>query len=66
MTLQFPWGLLAAATVPLIVLLYVLRGVRQRRVVPSIQLWEGEAREVTAHARWRRPPLQVLLLLQSS
>jgi Ca-activated chloride channel family protein len=63
-TLEFPWGLLAAGIVPPIVLLYVLRGVRRRRVVPSIQLWEGEAREITAHARWRFPPLEVLLVLQ--
>jgi hypothetical protein len=63
-TLQSPLGLLAAGLVPLIVVLYILRGIRRRRVVPSIQLWAGEAREITAHARWRRPPLEVLLLLQ--
>src|ERR1043166_4130273 len=62
--LQSPLGLLAAGFVPLIILLYLLRGIRQRRVVPSIQLWTGEAREITAHARWRRPPMEVLLLLQ--
>jgi hypothetical protein len=33
----WPWGMAGRAAVPLIVLIYVLQGLRQQRVVPSVR-----------------------------
>jgi hypothetical protein len=64
MSLLAPLGLLALALGGPVLLLHLLRGSRERRVVPSIALWRGAAQQVTARAPWRRPPLSALLLLQ--
>ncbi len=66
MTLLSPWGLAALGLLPLVLIIYLLQGLRRRSVVPSVFLWRGLARQVTARARWRRPPPDVLLLLQLS
>jgi hypothetical protein len=64
MSLLEPLGLLALALAPIVLLLHLLRGSRQRRVVPSVALWRGAGQQVTARAPWRRLPPSVLLVLQ--
>ena len=63
MTLVAPLGLLALLTLPLIVLLHLMRERRRRVVVPSLLLWRQMPRRQEAQRR-RRLPLTLLLLLQ--
>jgi Ca-activated chloride channel homolog len=58
----FPIGLLALLTLPLIVLLHLIRERRRRMVVPSLLLWELLPQRQDAQRR-RRLPLTWLLLL---
>ncbi len=62
MTLLAPLGLLALLTLPLIVLLHLMRERRRRAVVPSLMLWQLMPRRQEAQRR-RRLPLTLLLLL---
>jgi hypothetical protein len=62
MTLLAPLGLLALLTLPLIVLLHLMRERRRRVVVPSLLLWQLMPRRQEAQRR-RRLPLTLLLLL---
>src|SRR5688500_3329949 len=62
MSLLAPLGLLALLTLPLIVILHMLRERRRRVVVPSLLLWQLMPRKQEAQRR-RRLPLTLLLLL---
>jgi hypothetical protein len=62
MSLLTPLGLLALLTLPLIVLLHLMRERRRRVVVPSLLLWQLMPRRQEAQRR-RRLPLTLLLLL---
>ena len=62
MTLLAPLGLLALITLPLIVLLHLMRERRRRYVVPSLLLWQLMPRRQQAQRR-RRLPITLLLLL---
>lgn len=62
MTLLVPLGLLALLTLPVIVILHMLRERRRRVVVPSLLLWQLLPRRQEAQQR-RRLPLTLLLLL---
>lgn len=55
-------GLLALA-IPIIIL-YMLRQRRQERAVSSSMLWQRALLDRTVNAPWRRPPRNLLLLLQ--
>ncbi|NNJ08818.1 VWA domain-containing protein [Chloroflexales bacterium ZM16-3] len=62
MTFLVPLGLLALLTLPLILLLHLMRERRRRVVVPSLLLWQLVPRRQEAQRR-RRLPLTLLLLL---
>jgi hypothetical protein len=62
MSLLAPLGLLALLTLPVIVILHMLRERRRRVVVPSLLLWQLMPRKQEAQRR-RRLPLTLLLLL---
>lgn len=62
MSFLAPLGLLALLTLPLIVLLHLMRERRRRVVVPSLLLWQLMPRRQEAQRR-RRLPLTLLLLL---
>lgn len=62
MSLLAPLGLLALLTLPVIVILHMLRERRRRVVVPSLLLWQLMPRRQEAQRR-RRLPLTLLLLL---
>jgi Ca-activated chloride channel family protein len=62
MTFLAPIGLLALLTLPVIVILHMLRERRRRVVVPSLLLWQLMPRRQEAQQR-RRLPLTLLLLL---
>ncbi|MBK9944851.1 MAG: VWA domain-containing protein [Kouleothrix sp.] len=62
MSFLLPLGLLALLTLPIIVVLHLLRERRRRVAVPSLMHWQHLARRQTAE-RVRRLPLTLLLLL---
>ncbi len=62
MSLLAPLGLLALLSLPLIVILHMLRERRRRVVVPSLLLWQLLPQRQEAQRR-RRLPLSLLLLL---
>jgi Ca-activated chloride channel homolog len=63
MTILQPLALLGLLTLPLIVLLHLLRERSKRAVVPSLELWRWLEKEVRG-PRFRRIPLTWILLLQ--
>lgn len=62
MTLLFPLGLLALLTLPIIIILHLLRERRRRVAVPSLLHWQNLPRQPEGQ-RVRRLPLTLLLLL---
>ncbi len=62
MNLLFPLGLLALLSLPLILLLHLIRERRRRVVVPALLLWKHLPRRHDALSR-RRLPLTMLLIL---
>jgi Ca-activated chloride channel homolog len=62
MTFLLPLGLLALLTLPIILLLHLLRERRRRVAVPSLLLWQNLPRKREGE-RIRRLPLTLLLLL---
>jgi Ca-activated chloride channel family protein len=63
MSFLAPLGLLALLTIPLIVLLHLIRERRRRMVVPSLLLWELLPQRQDSRKR-RRLPFTLLLLIQ--
>jgi len=64
MQVLVPLGLLAAVSLPLIVLFHMRHQTPLSRTIPSLRFWpelRGEERE---RPRWQRPPISLLLLLQ--
>lgn len=59
-----PLGLLAAISLPLIVLFHMRHQTPIRRTIPSLRFWPAVSGEERERPRWRRPPLNLLLLLQ--
>lgn len=59
-----PLGLLAAITLPLIVLLYMRRQQPIPRAIPSLRFWNPALGQERDRSRLRRPPLSLLLLLE--
>ena len=66
MTWLTPWSgfLLAAATVPLLLLLYFLKLRRSTQVVSSTMLWLTSTEDLRANAPFQRLRRNILLLLQ--
>lgn len=62
MSFLLPLGLLALLTLPIIALLHLIQRRRERRKVPSLQIWRDLQRE-TIQQKPRRLPLTLLLLL---
>ncbi len=62
MTFLFPLGLLALLTIPIVLLLHLIRERRRRVVVPSLLHWLRVPRKQDSR-RARRLPLTLLLLL---
>ena len=62
MTFLFPLGLLALLTIPIIIVLHLLRERRRRIAVPSLLHWQNLPRRPEGE-RIRRLPLTLLLLL---
>src|SRR5438132_11507852 len=63
MTFLLPLGLLALLTLPIILILHLLRERRRRVAVPSLLHWQNLPRKREGE-RIRRLPLTLLLLLQ--
>lgn len=59
-----PWGLLAALSLPAILLLYFLRQRHQEQVVPSTYLWARALQELEATRPWQKLRKSLLMLLQ--
>lgn len=59
-----PWGLLAALSLPAILLLYFLRQRHQEQVVPSTFLWARALQELEATRPWQKLRKNLLMLLQ--
>jgi hypothetical protein len=64
MNLVQPVALWALATIPLILILYVLRPRHRQLVVPSIRLWQQLPSDLEGRPRWRLPVSSLLLLAQ--
>src|SRR5579859_5056340 len=64
MSLIQPVALWALATVPLILVLYILRPRHRRLIVPSIRLWQQLPGDLEGRPRWRLPISSLLLLAQ--
>ncbi len=65
MTLLSPWGLLALASIGVLVLFYLLRVRYRDHVVGSTYLWGQLVRDLAVHEPWQRPRFSVLLLIQA-
>jgi Ca-activated chloride channel family protein len=63
-TLLSPLALLFLASVPVIVLFYILRARYERIEVPSTLLWRNVIRDTEGRPTWRPPIRNILLLLQ--
>ena len=59
-----PLGLLAAISLPLIVIFHMRHQTPLRRTIPSLRFWPAITGEERERPRWRRPPLSLLLFLQ--
>ncbi|MDP9471593.1 MAG: VWA domain-containing protein [Chloroflexota bacterium] len=62
--LLVPLGLVALLGLPVVVLLHMRHTTPDPRPVPTLRFWQAAAQEQTERARFRRPPLSLLLLLQ--
>jgi Ca-activated chloride channel homolog len=62
MSFLLPLGLLALLTLPIITLLHLIQQRRERRKVPSLQIWRDLQRQ-TVQQKPRRLPLSLLLFL---
>jgi hypothetical protein len=65
MQLLSPWSLAWHGLLAPLLLLYVLKRRRQRRVVGSTLLWEAALRDLRAERPWRRLVPHLILLLQA-
>lgn len=61
--LLLPLGLLALLGLPVVVLLHMRHTTPSPLPVPTLRFWQAAAEEQTERARFRRPPLSLLLLL---
>jgi hypothetical protein len=59
-----PTALLALLSLPLILILYILRPRHRRLVVPSLRLWQQLPSDLEGRPRWRLPVSSLLLFLQ--
>lgn len=59
-----PLGLLAAISLPLIILIYMRRQQPIPRAIPSLRFWNPALGQERDRSRLRRPPLSLLLLLE--
>ncbi|MDP8907840.1 MAG: BatA domain-containing protein, partial [Chloroflexota bacterium] len=59
-----PLGMLAAISLPLIVLFHMRHQTPRSRTIPSLRFWPELRGEEVERPRWQRPPLNLLLLLQ--
>lgn len=65
MSFLFPLGLLALLSIPIILVLHLVREQRKRQVVPSLMLWKNIPRRHDGTRR-RLLPLTLLLLDRKS
>jgi len=59
-----PLGLLALVGIPLVIIFHMRHTTPVQRPVPTLRFWQMVAPAPTDDARFRRPPLSLLLLLQ--
>lgn len=64
MTLLTPWGLLALAGVPVIILLYILKQKHTALNVSSLYLWRSALQDMEANAPWQKLKKNILMFLQ--
>ena len=64
MSFLAPQWLAVLLSLPLIVVLYMIRSRYRREPVASLLLWRGIARHLVVHTAWRRPRWELLLILQ--
>lgn len=59
-----PYGLIGLLTMPLIILLYVLKQKREKVTVPSLMLWSRVLNDMQAETPWRKLKKNLLLFIQ--
>ncbi len=64
MTLLSPWGMLGLVSVPLILLLYILKQKREKVAVSSLLLWKQVLADMQAKTPWQKLRKNLLLFLQ--
>ncbi len=58
------WGLLGLITVPIIILLYLLKQKNREHTISSLYLWKQAILEVQANSPWQRLKRNILMMLQ--
>jgi len=64
MTFYSPWAFLALITVPLIIILYLLKQRHKDYTVSSLFLWEEVLKDLEANAPWQKLKKNLLMILQ--
>lgn len=64
MILLSPWGMLGLVSVPLILLLYILKQKREKVAVSSLLLWKQVLADMQAKTPWQKLRKNLLLFLQ--
>ena len=64
MQLLAPLGLIALIGIPLVIIFHMRHTTPMEKPVPTLRFWEQVAPVPTDDARFRRPPISLLLLLQ--
>jgi len=64
MTFYNPWAFSGLITIPLLILLYLLKQKYEERTVSSLYLWQEVLMDMEAAAPWQRLRKNILLILQ--
>lgn len=64
MTFYTPWAFLGLITVPIIIILYLLKQRHKDYTVSSLFLWEDALKDLEANAPWQKLKRNLLMILQ--
>lgn len=60
----FPWGLIGLVSIPVIILLYILKQKRTRHTVSSLILWQQVLMDMQSVTPWQKLRKNILMFLQ--